>query len=65
MRWAKLPELAESVPLATPLARFGKSIRTASPSRWAAAGRLSPFNRCNTKELAKAGFTHDFSPAVC
>ena len=33
MGCSKLPQLAESVPLATPLARFGKSARTASKKR--------------------------------
>jgi hypothetical protein len=35
---AKSPQLAESVPLATPLARFGKSARTASKQTVKKAG---------------------------
>ena len=41
MRCAKLPQLAESVPLATPLARFGKSVRTASKQRVVCEFKLS------------------------
>jgi hypothetical protein len=57
--WGKLPQLAEFVRLATPLARFGKVVRTASKQGVASsslAGRPSSIS-LNRNELEKLAVT--------